>query len=341
MASTGQPEDCFDKSVTPQFLLDLIPAGEKTELLFHISYLCLGKFPQLERILRANAVEAQMVFNSSESLLMQEKTTTENAALRKNVEMVQARLDKANVTMVAKEVELNEAEQTLKTIIQEVASRDRKFGIAAAVVPIFGLLVDAIQKSVNSPNDRASMDTAKITIDRLQKDRVILANEVGRTESDLMHEQFKVTTSALALNAIPDPVHLPEVQANLTRIQKILLQLKSFWEKIRVLVVDLQQKTFAAEDLIELLSDADFKKEFIDSIALAGQAWSSFRIGCSDIVGIFNAKNKDAYKFLEINPSTLTPEEWQKQYRALQEKLDIFYADPAIVGEPPNAAIAK
>ncbi|KAM6953859.1 uncharacterized protein FYW47_014475 [Aplochiton taeniatus] len=63
---------------TPQFLLNLMPAVEKTELLFHISYLCLGKFPQLERIIRANAVEAQTVFFYSKALLLQCASTSCN-----------------------------------------------------------------------------------------------------------------------------------------------------------------------------------------------------------------------------------------------------------------------
>lgn len=67
--------------------------------------------------------------------------------------------------------------------------------------------------------------------------------------------------------SVPDPVHLVEVQSCLTRIQKILLQLKSFWEKIGVMVTNLQQKTFAGEDLIDVLSE--FKEEFLDSLQVA------------------------------------------------------------------------
>ncbi|KAK6299109.1 hypothetical protein J4Q44_G00306190 [Coregonus suidteri] len=66
------------------------------------------------------------------------------------------------------------------------------------------------------------------------------------------------------LTDLPDPVHLAEVQRSLTRIQHILLQLKSFWENIGVMVTNLQQRTFAGEDLIEFLSD--FKDEFLASL---------------------------------------------------------------------------
>jgi hypothetical protein len=55
---------------SPDFIRDLLPAAEKTALLYNISYLCLAKFPSLERIIRANAVEAQMLFSSSEALLL-------------------------------------------------------------------------------------------------------------------------------------------------------------------------------------------------------------------------------------------------------------------------------
>lgn len=61
--------------------------------------------------------------------------------------------------------------------------------------------------------------------------------------------------------AVPDSVHVAEVQQSLSKIQAMLLQLKWFWENIGVMVTNLQQRTFAGEDLIEFLSD--FKDDFL------------------------------------------------------------------------------
>ncbi|KAL0195204.1 hypothetical protein M9458_008776, partial [Cirrhinus mrigala] len=37
--------------------------------------------------------------------------------------------------------------------------------------------------------------------------------------------------------------------------------------------------------------------------------------------GIFRVESKDAYKFLEINPSSLSEKDRQKEYSAVTEKL--------------------
>ncbi len=56
--------------VSADFIKELLPAAQKTALLYHMSYLCLANFPTLEKIIRANALEAQMLFSSSEALLL-------------------------------------------------------------------------------------------------------------------------------------------------------------------------------------------------------------------------------------------------------------------------------
>lgn len=37
---------------------------------------------------------------------------------------------------------------------------------------------------------------------------------------------------------------------------------------------------------------------------------------------IFSVQSNQAYKFLEINPSSLSTEEWQKEYESVKEKLE-------------------
>ncbi|XDV48213.1 hypothetical protein PO909_017665, partial [Leuciscus waleckii] len=103
--------------------------------------------------------------------------------------------------------------------------------------------------------------------------------------------------------SIPDPIYLPEVQKSLTIIHDILGELLNFWEKVRDLLVSLELKTFAGEDFLEEFDT--FKDLFLDSIQKAKEAWSSFGAGCQNASAIFQLQNKDAYKFLEVNPSSL------------------------------------
>ncbi len=59
-----------DTTCNPEFIQELLPSAERTALLYHLSYLCLGGFPKLERLLRERAVETQMLFGSSEAVLL-------------------------------------------------------------------------------------------------------------------------------------------------------------------------------------------------------------------------------------------------------------------------------
>ncbi|XP_035385048.1 uncharacterized protein LOC118241843 [Electrophorus electricus] len=55
---------------SPGFTEELLPTSKQISLLYHISYLCLAKFPNLKRLLRKRAVETQLLFGSSEALLL-------------------------------------------------------------------------------------------------------------------------------------------------------------------------------------------------------------------------------------------------------------------------------
>ncbi|KAK6299108.1 hypothetical protein J4Q44_G00306180 [Coregonus suidteri] len=113
----------------------------------------------------------------------------------------------------------------MRTLVNNFASRIKNFGMVAAVVPFIGFLINAVQKEINDPGDKAAIDLAKTKMSQLQEEKN---------------------------RSVPDPVHLSEVQQSLSKIQAILLQLKGFWENIRVMVTNLQQSTFAGEDLIVL-----------------------------------------------------------------------------------------
>ncbi|XP_045073214.1 uncharacterized protein LOC121548378 [Coregonus clupeaformis] len=391
---------------SPDFITDLLPAAEKTALLYNVSYLCLAKFPSLERIIRANAVEAQMLFSSSEALLLLCVSTSDNmvktlfpmlvAAVKKNKPVVAVKfLAKANqwIHDLIKEVEsivedykklnngvatvtsdvistkvetedkkrkltqeeerqknsvneynrklsdiqsdlkvnrkINDADTELRELVNGIASRNKKFGIAAVVVPFIGIIIDAIQKGINDPGDSAAIELGKQKMNQLQQDKTRLSRNEWDAQMLLMKSQMVLSRATFELGSVPDPVHLAEVQTCLTRIQQILLQLRSFWEKIGVMVTNLQQKTFAGEDLIDVRSD--FKEEFLDSLQVAEEAWKTFGGRCQKVMGMYSVQSKDAYKFLETNPSSLNQKEWQEMYDAVTAKLHSFY--PALMAQ--------
>ncbi|XP_077074787.1 uncharacterized protein LOC143725853 [Siphateles boraxobius] len=123
--------------------------------------------------------------------------------------------------------------------------------------------------------------------------------------------QLKMANSKIKLGVIPSPVHLTEVQRCLDQIRQILVDLKKFWEKVGVMLDTLKEKTFVGEDLIEM---CDMKNEFLRSIKQAGKYWKRFGDCCYRAQSIFSVQSKDAYKFLEINPSSLSENERNAQY---------------------------
>ncbi|XP_069054739.1 uncharacterized protein [Lepisosteus oculatus] len=80
---------------------DMVPAAEKTALLFHLSYLCLATHPELERKLRLKATESQQLFASSEVLLLQCASTGTNI-VGTMLPMIRTAVKKRNVALAKK-----------------------------------------------------------------------------------------------------------------------------------------------------------------------------------------------------------------------------------------------
>ncbi|XDV48221.1 hypothetical protein PO909_017671, partial [Leuciscus waleckii] len=57
---------------------ELTPAAEKIALLYYLSYLCLGKFSNLERTIRSRAVETQTLFTYSDATMTKCVLTSDN-----------------------------------------------------------------------------------------------------------------------------------------------------------------------------------------------------------------------------------------------------------------------
>ncbi|KAL7872579.1 hypothetical protein SRHO_G00075620 [Serrasalmus rhombeus] len=253
------------------FVEELLPSSQQVSLLYHISYLCLAKFPKLEMLLQMRALEIQLLFGSSEAVLL--KCVGTSQLVSSLFAMLIRTVEKNNPVLAIKYLE------KARTWINEI--------------------IHDVEKMV----DR--YDTHK--------------KDVATTTRDVITEN----------STIPAPTHLGEVQYFLSKIQKILVQLKGFWENVYSLLGAIKDKTFVDEDLID---DPEYKEEFVKSIQAASKVWEGFGLSCGKAVQIFRIQSKDAYSFLEIDPSSLSEDVWQKEYDSVKQKLQQL----KITVDPPS-----
>ncbi|XP_018930068.1 restin homolog [Cyprinus carpio] len=398
MADSKEIVSSSVSSWTPEFIRELLPAAERTALLYHLSYLCLGGFPKLERLIRERALETQLLFKSSvvvllecvitsstlvfsllPSLLMavehnepslavkylgeirakindiiiavedivkrydehnqsvasctsdvfQEKTETEKQLTQtteeiKSLEEAVANLEEElrkraeNINEIQKTIE--EKNNELQNRIRDASSKNIGFGILTALVPFTGAIVSFIDDAVTGPGDAAQTQALNAELSRLMSEKSSLQKQESSIQVKLTDLQMQLANCKIRLGVIPSPVHLVEVQKCLSQIQQILVQLQKFWEKVGSLLDTLKEKTFVNEDLIEHLSD--LKQEFVTSIEEAEKCWQRFGECCQRAQVIFSVQSKDAYKFLEMNPSSLSKDEWDEQHKSIIEKLN-------------------
>ncbi|XP_035384667.1 uncharacterized protein LOC118241791 [Electrophorus electricus] len=381
---------------SPGFTEELLPTSKQISLLYHISYLCLAKFPNLERLLRKRAVETQLLFGSSEALLLKcmgisqtlvsslfpmlihaieknkptlavkylEKARTWIDELIADVDkMVQSYVqhnedvatttsdiitEKANTEakseQLSKEVQemegaiktleeklagvRNELEDTkrkidaknleLESYVRDVTSKSSGLGIFAAIVPFIGPIVKSIYDAATSPAAAAKIKALENQLNQLTSQKTALMNQQWSIEVQQIDLQMKLAKVKIDKGSIPSPVHLNEVQRYLTKIQNILIQIKNFWQKVHSMLGVMQKKTFVNEDLVD---EPELKEEFVNSIQKASEIWSNFGGSCGKAAEIFKIQSKDAYAFLEIDPSSLSDAVWQEEYNSVMGQL--------------------
>ncbi|KAF4095502.1 hypothetical protein G5714_023105 [Onychostoma macrolepis] len=387
-----EPHTYSEFSWSPEFIQELLPSAERTALLYHLSYLCLGSFPKLERLIRERALDTQLLFGSSETVLLKCVSTSSNLvsslfpmlmkAVEKNKPVLAVRyLEKARtwindiirsvddmvkrydqqnrsvatctsdviqeqketeekITTNTKEMEslkeavdkleeelrnhnrnMEELEKKIEDKNHELQnhitnSSKKRFCILRALVPFYAVIQDA----KTTPAIAAKTQSLNADLSRLNSEKSCLQNKDWNIQVRLTDLQLKLATSKIQLGVIPSPVHLKDVQQCLSRIQQILVQLQKFWEKVGTLLDALKEKTFVNEDLIEDLDD--MKDDFLTSIEAAGKYWQRFGECCQRAQVIFSIQSKDAYKFLETNPSSLSKDEWEKQRKSIMERLN-------------------
>ncbi|RXN20128.1 restin-like protein [Labeo rohita] len=153
--------------INSEFIQELLPSAQRTALLYHLSYLCLAKFPKLERILRERATETQLLFGSSEALLLKCAATSQNlvstllpglkTAVEKNKSILAIKsLEKARawITEIVDKVEQmverydqhnHSVASCTSDVLNEKAETEKKLEQASKEV-------DALEKAVNALN---------------------------------------------------------------------------------------------------------------------------------------------------------------------------------------------
>ncbi|KAI4881844.1 hypothetical protein NFI96_029384 [Prochilodus magdalenae] len=379
------------------FTEELLPSSQQVCLLYHISYLCLAKFPKLERLLRMRAVETQLLFGSSEAVLLKcvgtsknlisslfpmlthaieknkptlaikylekarvwiteiiqdvekivqryevhnkdvatttsdvitEKTETEKVlvqlskeieVLTDEIQKLEVQLKETNEKLAQKEKEIEAKNLELQSVVKDAAAKNKVFGIFASIVPFIGQIVSSIYKAVTAPGVAEKVKAFEIQLNQLTSDKVSLKQEVWDLEVETIDLRMKLAKLQIDQGVIPEPTQLGEVQTYLSKIQKILIQLQKFWEHVFILLGIIKNKTFVGEDLVE---EPELKEQFLLSIQDASQSWKSFGGSCCKAAQIFRVKSKDAYSFLEIDPSSLSEDVWQKEYDSVKKQLE-------------------
>ncbi|XDV48124.1 hypothetical protein PO909_017598, partial [Leuciscus waleckii] len=236
---------------------------------------------------------------SAASDVYQEKEDTDKKIKEQDQELkltekalndMKSELQETTAELHETEKKINSKNHEIQEFARSITQKSRGLGIFAAVVPCIGPIVKSIYDAAHDPEQVAHLKALAAQLNILIAEKTALKQKQWQIQLQIIDWQMKVDR---ARNSIPDPIHLPEVQKSLTKIHDILVHLKDFWVKVRVLLDSLKQTTFAGEDLIE---DLFLKDEFLDSIKKATEAWSCFGSDCKKASVIFQLQTKDAYR---------------------------------------------
>ncbi|KAL6485521.1 hypothetical protein MHYP_G00049130 [Metynnis hypsauchen] len=216
------------------------------------------------------------------------------------------------------EKQISDKSQELETHVKGVTSTNKGLGIFASVVPFVEAILNSMLNVNTGPDVAEKTRALENALNRLTSERNSLKMQEWTVQLKVIDEGMKLAQKKIDQGAIPDPVHLGEVQQCLTKIQHILIQLRSFWEKVLAMLESIRDKTFVDENLVD---DPEEKELFISSIQEASKVWKSFGLFCGEATKIFKEQTRDAYKFLETDPPNPKSEAWKQEYDSVTEQL--------------------
>ncbi|KAF4095329.1 hypothetical protein G5714_024407 [Onychostoma macrolepis] len=276
-----------------------------------------------------------------------EKTETENklAQANKEIDALEKAVIDLNQELWKNNQEIGQIEETiaqknneLQCHIRESSNKNNGLCIMALLIPFVGPLIKSIYDSQAGQAVAAKPQAISNQLSQLSNEKPNLRIKEWNIHVRLTDMQLRLSDLSLLMSALccSNPVHLNDVQTCLTRIQQILIQLKKFWETVSVLLEFLKNETCANEHLI---GEYEIKEIFLQSITEVQKHWKDFGESCLNARGIFSLQTKDAYKFLETSPSSLSPEEWKRHYDSVIVQLNKI--SPVPCTPQAKAAIAQ
>ncbi|XP_067235653.1 uncharacterized protein [Chanodichthys erythropterus] len=253
---------------------------------------------------------------SCTSDVFQEKveTDTKNVQTTKEIEVLEKMVRDLQMELRKTLEEIGQIEAKINQSHGRFASR-RMFGFSflTVVVPFVGSVLKSIfetrpVRNVALANEKAQLFAQKSNLKSREYNIQVRLNDV----------QLKLANMKTAKGSIPDTVYLNDVLKYLYKVQETLLKHNLFWKSVLVFLESLESETFAGEHLIE---ENELKEIFLTNIDLAQEHWKAFGESCLKAKSAFSLQNKDAYKFLEFNPSSLSPEEWKRRYDIVKADL--------------------
>ncbi|XP_036438351.1 uncharacterized protein LOC118815989 [Colossoma macropomum] len=378
----------------PVFTEELLPCSQKVSLLYHLSYLCLGKFSNCERLLRMRVLETQLLFVSSEAVLLKclgtsqnlvsalfpmlklavekdkpeiaknylEKARTwieeniqevnriierydllnknlalstldinaektemekksaqllqENEEIKKTLKTLEEMLEETNEKLTETEKTIGDKNLELQNLVKHFVSFSKqghkRFEQLSASVPF---TIECSSALATSPGAVEKINTLQSEVNRLASEKATLSQKQWDIQVQITDWQMKLAKQKIDQDSIPDEVHLGKVQHNLSLMQQIFNKLGKFWEKVHKNLGIIKDKT--VEDFV----DPDLKEGFLMIIEKALEIWGRFGGSFGKGAQIFRAQSRDAYHYLEIDPSSLSEEEWQKEYDSVKNQL--------------------
>ncbi|XP_048030900.1 uncharacterized protein LOC125258103 [Megalobrama amblycephala] len=272
------------------FIQELLLSAERTALLYHLSFVCLGKFPKLEYLIREQAIETHLLFRSSEAVLMKCVDMISNL-VTSLFPLITEAIENNKPVLAVKY--LGNAKTWISDIISTVDDMVKRYEQQAQRVET--CIGDVFKEQIETEEKlRKHFVEMKALEDALVKLKLELNNGLRNQEWDIkirqIDLQMKLANCKIQPGEIPDPVHLKEVQKCLDRIRHILVDLNKFWEKVAVMLEALKVETVFLEDLIKELED--MKEEILQSIEDTKQKWKRFGEVCQNAQDIFSVQSK-------------------------------------------------
>ncbi|KTG03105.1 hypothetical protein cypCar_00028695 [Cyprinus carpio] len=302
-----------DSPWTLEFPQDLLPSAERTALLYHLCYLLLGRFLDLQSLIREQALETQRVFRCSEAVIIKCVGTSSN--LDSSLFPILTKVVEKNKHLLALSY-MGKVRTWIDDIIKPVDSMVKRYEQHIQSVEKCAVDVIQIQKKLEEPFEplkkiKSLEEEIAQLEERMRAENVSWMNKNHLTELQKQLGRYRMKHGLI--------VYLEEVQKCLSRIKQILFQLQKFWERVGSLLDTLKDRTLVGDNLTEDLDD--MKEEFLTSTEAAREYWKTFGVSCRRAQGVFSVQSENAYKFLDINRSSLSEDEQMEQYKSVMEKL--------------------